>query len=287
MNGYIHSLQSMGAVDGPGIRYCIFVQGCPLRCMYCHNPDTWEFPKTASDMTVADARATDSGTKATIYSVDELISKILRYKPYFTNGGGVTVSGGEPLAQPEFVAELFEALHEQGINTCLDTSGHMRKECYSGELCIRSFEEGVEKAVAEKTDSLTLTSEAEASLKRLLKVTDLCICDIKFTTEEAYRSHAGGSLAKVRLFLDRIAENNVPLWVRHVVVPGYTDSEDEISAMAAIAKEYPTLQKIELLPFHKLCVPKYEALGIPFRCADIPECSAKTIEERSNLIKLA
>lgn len=267
MRGYIHSLQSMGAVDGPGIRYCIFVQGCPLRCMYCHNPDTWVIPGKeyyAEDGNTGDRAENENRIKCNEYSVEELVAKILRYKPYFANGGGVTVSGGEPLTQVEFVTELFEALHKEGINTCLDTSGHMTKECYE--------------------TGNRLTSAAEAALKRLFSVTDLCICDIKFTSDEAYGGCAGGSLVKVEGFLEKAAESNVPLWVRHVVVPGYTDTEEEVTRMVSIAQKYKTLRKIELLPFHKLCVPKYEALKIPFRCADIPECSAETIKKLSVLL---
>ena len=129
-------------------------------------------------------------------------------------------------------------------------------------------------------------SPAHEKYDRLLDVTDLVICDIKFATEKDYRQHTGGSLEKVQYFLDMVTAHSVPLWVRHVVVPGYTDSEEEVSAMADIARSYPTLEKIELLPFHKLCIPKYEALGIPFRCADIPECSRETIEKLNPLISI-
>ena len=243
--GYIHSLQSMGAVDGPGIRYCVFLQGCPLRCMYCHNPDTWFYHD-------------DQLSKAVEYTPEELVEKIRRYKTYFTNGGGVTVSGGEPLVQAEFVARLFSLLHEEGIHTCLDTSGN-----YPDEQTDDNFE----------------------SIKKLLSVTDLVICDIKFTTEKEYREYTGGSLKKVKNFLQMVTEQQVPLWIRHVIVPGYTDSEEEVRTMAELARSFPTLKKIELLPFHKLCIPKYEALGIPFRCMDIPECSKETIKKLNELIK--
>ena len=243
--GYVHSLQSMGAVDGPGIRYCIFLQGCPLRCMYCHNPDTWLYPKT--------------GDGSLSFTPEELGAKVLRYKPYFANGGGVTVSGGEPLVQAEFVAELFTLLHENGIHTCLDTSGNFPEDISAQEPFSKDFDD-------------------------LLSATDLVICDIKFTTEKEYREYTGGSLKKVKFFLDMVTRHSVPLWIRHVVVPGYTDSVEEVSAMVRLAKSYPTLQKTELLPFHKLCIPKYEALGIPFRCADIPECSKERIDELNLLL---
>ena len=261
--GYIHSLQSMGAVDGPGIRFCVFLQGCPLRCMYCHNPDTWLI-EVSENESEAGTMLTSKVAKrklGTTYTAEELVKKILRYKTYFANGGGVTVSGGEPLMQAEFVTELFALLHENGIHTCLDTSGNFPEDL--SELA----------PVHEKYD-------------RLLDATDLVICDIKFTTEKDYRECTGGSLKKVRYFLDMVTKHSLPLWVRHVVVPGYTDSEEEVKAMAEIARSYPTLEKIELLPFHKLCIPKYEALGIPFRCADIPECSKETIERLNPLIAI-
>lgn len=261
--GYVHSLQSMGAVDGPGIRFCVFLQGCPLRCMYCHNPDTWLVEVHDTDGAAPGVRDNSSCMKrlGTPYTAEELVKKILRYKPYFANGGGVTVSGGEPLVQAEFVTELFTLLHENGVHTCLDTSGNFPED-------IKDIA-----PIGDKYD-------------RLLEVTDLVICDIKFTTEKDYRECTGGSLKKVQYFLDMVTKHAVPLWVRHVVVPGYTDSAEEVEAMADIARSYPTLEKIELLPFHKLCIPKYEALGIPFRCADIPECSKETIEKLNLLISI-
>ena len=309
--GYVHSLQSMGAVDGPGIRFCVFLQGCPLRCMYCHNPDTWLVKKTGDDQSYF----------GTPYTAEELVKKILRYKTYFANGGGVTVSGGEPLVQAEFVTELLTLLHENGVHTCLDTSGHFPEDLAelipipvehddaatgSANLEIDVLKEVVfsdthpdtksidaskgigtsNTCVDTKVIEIRKNSPAHEKYDRLLKVTDLVICDIKFTTEKDYRECTGGSLKKVQYFLDMVTKHSVPLWVRHVVVPGYTDSEKEVMAMADIARSYPTLEKIELLPFHKLCIPKYEALGIPFRCADIPECSRETIEKLNPLVTL-
>ncbi len=232
MKGYVHSLQSMGAVDGPGIRYVIFLQGCPLRCMYCHNPDTWRI---------------GIGIK---YDVPELMQKILRYRPYFGSNGGVTVSGGEALLQAEFVTELFVALHKQGIHTCLDTSG------------------------------IGHNSHTEA----LLEVTDLVICDLKFATEESYRKHTGGSLAQVLHFLDTVERHGCDLWIRHVVIPGYTDTPETTDAIISLSKRFTNLQKIELLPFHKLCIPKYEKLGIPFPCQSIPPCEKSLLEQLTERI---
>lgn len=296
--GYVHSLQSMGAVDGPGIRFCVFLQGCPLRCMYCHNPDTWLVEVHDTEDSAQGVGDNNSCKKrlGTPYTAEELVKKILRYKPYFANGGGVTVSGGEPLVQAEFVTELFTLLHENGVHTCLDTSGNFPEDIC--ELEHKNVGETIRRAdssdipVTDSDDGFADIVEIyrETSVREkydaLLAVTDLVICDIKFTTEKDYRECTGGSLKKVQYFLDMVTKHAVPLWVRHVVVPGYTDSIEEVKAMADIARSYPTLEKIELLPFHKLCIPKYEALGIPFRCADIPECSKETIEKLNLLISI-
>lgn len=234
MTGRIHSFQSLGAVDGPGLRFVIFLQGCPLRCMYCHNPDTWD-PK--------------GGTE---YTVEDVVARVLRYRTYFGIDGGVTVSGGEAMLQWRFVAALFARLHEEGIHTCLDTS------------CIGA-------------------PNGEA-IDAVLSVTDLVIADIKFSNEKDYLSHTKGSLSAVLSFLSHTQALSVPLWVRHVVVPGYTDAADEVSSMAALAQRYDNLRKIELLPFRKLCVTKYEAMGIPFPCINIPECSEAAIRQLTELI---
>ena len=281
--GYVHSLQSMGAVDGPGIRFCVFLQGCPLRCMYCHNPDTWLVEVSENGVETGSVLTSKVAKRrlGTPYTAEELVNKILRYKTYFANGGGVTVSGGEPLMQAEFVTELFTLLHENGVHTCLDTSGNFPEDI--SELLPIPVESDVSNGTVLE---IRKNSPAHEKYDRLLDVTDLVICDIKFTTEKDYRECTGGSLKKVQYFLDMVTKHAVPLWVRHVVVPGYTDSVEEVEAMADIARSYPTLEKIELLPFHKLCIPKYEALGIPFRCADIPECSKETIEKLNLLISI-
>lgn len=232
MQGRIHSFQSMGAVDGPGLRFIVFMQGCPLRCAYCHNPDTWD------------------PAGGTLYTADEVVRRVLRYRSYFAEEGGVTVSGGEALMQSEFVAELFEKLHAHGIHTALDTSG-------IGDL-----------------------QRAHAVLRH----TDLVLCDIKFTDEAAYRKNSGGSLQAVLQFLKLCEQYDRPVWVRHVVVPGMTDSEAEIRMLVELACDYQNLQKIELLPFRKLCTAKYDTLNIPFALRDTPQCPNSTIEQLRRLI---
>ena len=227
MTGNIHSIQSLGAVDGPGVRCVVFMQGCPLRCAYCHNPDTW---------------SPEGGTPTT---VDELASRVLRFRPYWKNGGGVTVSGGEPLLQADFVAEFFERLHQEGVHTALDTSGVGRLD----------------------------------AAERVLKNTDLVLCDIKFLTSEDYRRYCRADMANVEGFLSLTAEKNVPLWIRHVVVPGLTDAPEHLRRVKAKAQSYPNFEKLEFLPFHKLCMEKYERMGIEFPLKDVPGMTDNRLKE--------
>ncbi|MCR5520587.1 MAG: pyruvate formate lyase-activating protein [Lachnospiraceae bacterium] len=224
---------SMGGVDGPGIRCVVFFQGCPMRCAYCHNPDTW----------------TDGGGE--LLDVREVAEKVLRYRTYFGKEGGLTVSGGEPIVQAGFVTALFDRMHEEGISTCLDTSGH---GCTGKKLA------------------------------DLLEKTDITLCDIKFTTQEDYKRYTNGSLAVVLRFLEEASKSNVRIWIRHVVVPGITENEENIKRLAEIADRFKGVERIELLPFHKMCIPKYEALGIAFPLADVPECPAKRAEELAALL---
>ncbi len=231
MTGRIHSIQTLGAVDGPGIRAVVFMQGCPLRCAYCHNPDTWAF---------SGGEEVSTGTVA---------GKILRLKNFYVKGG-VTVSGGEPLMQGAFVNDLFSIMHENGLHTALDTSGIGTDE----------------------------------NIDLALENTDLVLCDIKFPTEELYKTYTGGSLQKVLSFLQKVTDKNIPLWVRHVVVPGLTDTEESIKEIGRISKSFKTLQKTELLPFKKICLSKYEKMGIPFPLSDVPECKKDAIERLEKLL---
>lgn len=226
MEGRVSSVQSLGAVDGPGLRYVIFLQGCPLRCKYCHNPETWD------------------KTGGTLRTAEELCRTVLRYRPYFGETGGVTVSGGEPLMQPEFTAELFRLLHENGVHTALDTAG-------AGDL-----------------------EKAEAVLKH----TDLVLCDVKFPTESAYRENCGGSLDHTLDFLRRTERLRIPVWVRHVVAPGLTDTPASLRAVRDLCAAFSNIEKIEWLPFKNICAEKYEALGIPFPMAGRPAYTQKHID---------
>lgn len=230
--GRIHSIQSLGTVDGPGVRCVVFMQGCPLRCGYCHNPDTW---------------AADQGEETTPEAVFERVSRL---RPYFRNGGGLTVSGGEPLLQAAFVRELFARCHKAGIHTCLDTSG-----------CLWN-----DRAAA------------------LLEETDLVLLDIKMTLEEDYRRHIGCSLEKPLDFLERLEERGIPVWIRQVIVPGVNDGEDNIRRLQALLKGRRTVQRVQLLPFKKICLTKYQSLGIPFPFEKYPHCPTGTIEKLQALL---
>lgn len=225
MTGRIHSIQTMGAVDGPGLRGVVFMQGCPLRCAYCHNPDTWSF---------------EGGQEI---AAEDLCKRLLRYRTYYKNGG-VTVSGGEPLMQSEFVGELFSLLQKEGLHTALDTSGMASLE----------------------------------AARRVLPHTDLVLCDIKFPTEDMYRAHTGVSMQPMLDFLSEVERTGVPFWVRHVVVPGLTDSDEEVLSIHRIAKQFKGYEKLELLPFKKLCLTKYQAMNLPFPLADTPECPPERIQ---------
>ena len=227
MTGRIHSIQSLGTVDGPGVRTVVFMQGCPLRCGYCHNPDTWD---------------TEGGE---IVEAEELFQKIRRFAPYFGEEGGVTLSGGEVLLQPGFGTELFSLCKAKGLNTALDTSG-----------CLWN----------EEIDSL-------------LSVTDLVLLDIKMTTDADYREYVGCPLAKPLFFLQKLEEKGIPVWIRHVVVPGLTDTAENIKRLRELLRGYSCIQKMEFLPFHKICVPKYEKLGLPFRFDCYPAATAAIAEE--------
>ncbi len=209
MKGKIHSIESMGLVDGPGIRSVIFFQGCNLRCKYCHNPDTW---------------ALDAGKEMT---VGELIDKVLRFKAYYKEDGGVTISGGEPLLQWEFLIELLKALKQNGINTCLDTSG-----CGVGHY------------------------------DEILKNVDLVLYDIKHFEPQAYKEITLKEQSESLKFLAKAQKNGTKLWLRHVVVPGLTDSEEHISHLRDYATNIKNVEKIELLPYHIMGSNKYATLGM-------------------------
>lgn len=232
MNGRIHSIQSLGALDGPGIRFVVFMQGCPLRCGCCHNPDTWSF---------------DGGAE---YTPQEIKDKAVRYKEYFGTDGGITVSGGEPLIQSEFVTELFRLCHKEGINTCLDTSGYILND----------------------------------KVKSLLSVTDRVLLDIKYTDAESYRLYVGSKLNDTLSFLDYLNLQSVPVTLRQVIIPSLNDNEENILKLKVIKEKYRCIDKIELLPFKKICQVKYDKMGIDFPFAHISEPNKETMAKLENML---
>ena len=232
IKGNIHSIQSLGTVDGPGIRFVVFLQGCNLRCGCCHNPDTWGF---------------DGGTQ---YTPQEIVDKAVRYKEYFGETGGITLSGGEPLLQAEFAYEVFNLCHQNGINTCLDTSGSILND----------------------------------AVKKLLTVTDRVLLDIKYTNDEQYREYVGCEMNEPIEFLDYLQSQKIPTTIRQVIIPTLTDSKDNVKELKKIAENATVVDKIELLPFRKICQTKYDNMGINFKFGHLPEPDADTMKQLNNLI---
>ena len=231
MKGYVHSLQSMCTVDGPGVRAVLFTEGCPLRCAYCHNPDTWEMKEES------------------LISAEEIAGKIIRLYPYIKNGG-VTFSGGEPCMQSEFLYEVALKLKEKKLHIALDTSG-----------CI-----------------------LDDSTKKLLSVTDMVLLDVKMTSEEDYKKHTGGSFTETMSFLSYLDEKGIEVRIRHVVVPGINDSEEDIIKLKEILSPYSCITKTELLPFRTLCLEKYENMGIDFPLRDTPQLGSERLKELQSLL---
>ncbi|MCB2353455.1 pyruvate formate-lyase-activating protein [Clostridium estertheticum] len=233
VKGKIHSIETMGLVDGPGIRVVVFFQGCKLRCAYCHNPDTWQL---------------SGGTEMTPESI---IEKIVRFKPYFNrSGGGVTFSGGDPLLQSEFLLECLKLCKQNGIHTALDTAGF-----------------------------------GDGNYDEILKYTDLVLLDIKQTTGKGYVALTGKDTTDVNIFLESLRKSKSRVWVRHVVVPGITDSEEHITKLAKIInEEVPNLDKVELLSYHVLGVSKYEELSIPYKLKGVDAMDKDKTKKLQTLI---
>lgn len=232
--GRIHSFESFGTLDGPGIRFVIFLQGCPLRCLYCHNRDTWD-PKGGRE-----------------YSVDEVMEEISKYTGYMKfSGGGVTVSGGEPLLQPDFVAGLFSRCREKGIHTALDTSGHADLD----------------------------------KLEGILPVTDLVLLDMKHACESGHKTITGVGREKTANFAAELSKAGIPVWIRYVLVPGYTDSEADLAAAASLIKTIRNVQKVEVLPYHSMGSYKWEQLGFEYPLKGVPEPTEESLEKARGILE--
>jgi len=234
MKGRIHSRESFGTVDGPGVRYVIFLQGCPMRCLYCHNPDTWDM---------------QGGEEA---SAEEIIRDYEKNREFYSKGG-ITVTGGEPLMQAEFVTELFRLARERGIHTCLDTSGitYREDEAHSGEKSSSYMEQ----------------------LDKLLSYTDLVMLDIKHIDGERHKALTGHGNSGILAFAKHLERLGIPLWVRHVVVKGYTDDRESLLALGKFIGGLKNLKALDVLPYHTLGTVKYSALGIPYPLEGVRETS--------------
>ncbi|MBP3309896.1 MAG: pyruvate formate lyase-activating protein [Ruminococcus sp.] len=224
LKGRIHSTESFGTVDGPGVRFVVFFQGCPLRCRYCHNPDTWDF---------------NGGTEMT---ADELMAEYDSYKE-FLKSGGITATGGEPLAQPEFLAELFRLAKERGVHTCLDTSA------------------GV------------YNPDSHEKIDEALKYTDLVMLDIKHIDDISHKKLTGIGNSDILAFAEHLRELGIPVWIRHVIVPGITDGRDELFRLGEYISTLSNLKALDILPYHDMAKPKYESMGIAYPLSDTPAAS--------------
>ena len=234
MQGKIHSLESFGTVDGPGVRYVVFVQGCPMRCAYCHNPDTWEM------------------NAGTLMEPAEILENYERNKAFY-KGGGITVTGGEPLMQLDFLLELFTMAHERGIHTCLDSSG-----------------------IAYRQDG---NPEWLAKLDKLCEVTDLVMLDIKHIDPEKHKELVKQPNDGILAFAEYLDSKNVEIWIRHVVVPVITDNPDDLHRLGYFIGGLKNLKALDVLPYHTMGKKKYDELGIKYPLEGVPEMDKSKIPE--------
>ena len=238
MIGHIHSTESFGAADGPGVRFIVFMQGCHMRCRYCHNPDTWKM---------------DGGDEVT---ADEILKRALRFKPYWGKDGGITIIGGEPLLQIDFVIELFKKAKELGINTCIDTAGNpFTKE----EPFFSKFEE-------------------------LMKYTDLLLLDLKEINPARHKDLTGFDNSNIIEMAKYLSEINKPVWIRHVLVPEHSDFDEDLDALGDFIDTLSNVDRVEILPYHTLGKFKWENLGIPYTLESISPPSAERIENAKQRI---
>ncbi len=234
IKGRVHSIETFGTVDGPGIRYILFMQGCQLRCKYCHNRDTWD-PKGGKE-----------------YTTDEIINQALKYSSYMKfSGGGITVSGGEATLQPEFLTELFAKAKKNKIHTCLDTSGFVNIDI----------------------------------VDPILDNTDLVLLDLKHMVEEKSKDLTGVGIEKSLKLAKHLDERNIPVWIRHVLVPGVTDDFENLEKLGQFVSSLNNVERFELLPYHTLGVHKWESMGIDYELKDVENASSEDIEKAVKIIE--
>ncbi len=238
ISGYVHSIESFGTVDGPGVRFVVFFQGCPMRCLYCHNPDTWH---------MTDGRQ---------MTVEEILAQFRKNKAFYQKGG-ITATGGEPLMQLDFLTALFEAAKAEGVHTCLDTSG------------------------------ITFRPEDEQQMERfdrLMAATDLIMLDLKQVLPERHKALTGQENAKILAFARYAAQKDKQLWIRHVVVPGWTDDEESLRALGRFMAELKTVKALDVLPYHTLGVHKYQAMNLPYPLEGVQPLEQKDAERARGVI---
>ena len=238
ISGRVHSLETFGLVDGPGVRCVIFLQGCRMRCRYCHNPDTW---------------LSEGGQE---WTPEELFRKVYRFKPYWRDNGGITVSGGEALLQMEFVTEFFRLAKQKGVHTAIDTSGQPFRQ------------EG---------DFLEL-------FQPLMELTDLFLLDIKEMDEEKHRSLTGHSNRNILAMAEYLSAHGKDLWIRHVLVPGLTDAPEGLKDLKAFLDSLQTVRKVEILPYHTLGLYKWENLNLPYSLEGVSPPSAEQVEAAERIL---
>ena len=238
IKGRIHSVESFGSADGPGVRYIVFLKGCNMRCQYCHNPDTW---------------AKDGGE---LMTPEEVLKKALRYKTYWTEKGGITVSGGEALLQIDFVTELFRLAKEKGVNTCLDTSGN----------------------------PFSLEEPFKSKFDELMKYTDLFMLDIKHMDDAAHRKLTGQTNQNILEMAAYLSDHGKAMWIRHVLVPGITTEEDELYRLRSFLDTLKTVERVEVLPYHTLGVFKWKELGIPYQLEGVDPPTKEQIDRAKEIL---
>ena len=238
MNGYIHSIESFGTVDGPGLRFVVFTQGCPMRCLYCHNPDTWEIGKGET------------------MAPEEIIAQFERNREFYKNGG-ITVTGGEPLLQIDFMLDLFRMAKEKQIHTCIDTSGITYRESNA--------------AYNQKLDEL-------------MGYTDLVMLDIKHIDPDGHKKLTSQDNAGILAFARYLAKKNIPVWIRHVIVPGITDDPGELTRLGEFIAQLPNVKALDVLPYHTMGVNKYEKLGIAYPLEGVEALPKQKAAEAKQII---
>ncbi len=236
--GNIHSVESFGSADGPGVRYIVFLKGCALSCKYCHNPDTW------------------AGQGEDWQTPEEVLNKALRYKNYWKKNGGITVSGGEALLQIDFVTELFRLAKEKGVNTCLDTSGNpfTRQEPFFGKF------------------------------RKLMEVTDLFMLDIKHMDPAGHRKLTGCDNANILDMARFLSDSGKAMWIRHVLVPGITDDEEQLTSLRKFIDTLKTVERVEILPYHTLGVFKWKELEIPYQLEGVEPPTEEQVKRAKELL---